>query len=97
MALTAEAVLMNKDRRKEIEKAVAILREIAPKWEELKEIVGPVGEAEREYYDNMNENLQGGDKGQQADNAATQLEEVKNELDSCDLDDLITKLEEAAE
>jgi flagellar biosynthesis chaperone FliJ len=88
---------MNKDRRKEIEKAVAILQEIMPKWEELKEIVGPVGEAEREYYDNMNENLQGGDKGQQADNAATQLEEVKNELDTCDLEELITKLEEAAE
>lgn len=88
---------MNKDRRKEIEKAVAILREFSEKYEELKSMVTTAAEGEREYYDNMNENLQGGDKGQQADTAAGNLEEVQNELESFDPDDLITKLEEAAE
>jgi flagellar biosynthesis chaperone FliJ len=88
---------MNKERRKEIDKAIAILTEISPKWDEVREIIQLCGEGEREYYDNMNENLQGGDKGQQADNAATQLEEVHNEIDTCDIADLITKLEEAKE
>jgi flagellar biosynthesis chaperone FliJ len=88
---------MNKERRKEIEKAIAILQEIGPKWDEVREIAQLCGEGEREYYDNMSDNLKGGDKGTQADNAATQLEEVHNEIDTCDLSDLITKLEEAKE
>jgi flagellar biosynthesis chaperone FliJ len=86
---------MNKERRKEIEKAIALLQEISPKWDEVREICLLVGEAEREYYDNMNDNLKGGDKGTQADDAATQLEEVHNEIDTCDLAELIGKLEEA--
>jgi flagellar biosynthesis chaperone FliJ len=86
---------MNKERRKEIDKAIAILQEIGPKWDEVREICQLEGEAEREYYDNMAENLQSGEKGKQADEAATQLEEVHNEIDTCDLADLITKLEEA--
>jgi hypothetical protein len=86
---------MNKTRRKQIDKAIALLQDIAPKWDEVREICQLEGEGEREYYNNMSENLRGGDKGQAADNAATQLEEVHNEIDTCDLADLIAKLEEA--
>jgi hypothetical protein len=88
---------MNKERRKKIERAIALLQEIAPRWDEVKSIAEETGNEEREYYDNMAENLQGSDKGQQADNAATQLEEVANEIDTCDIDELITKLEDAAQ
>jgi hypothetical protein len=88
---------MNKARRKQIDKAIAILTEISPKWDEVREICQLEGEGERGYYDGMADNLKGGEKGERADNAATQLEEVHNEIDSCDLADLITKLEEARE
>jgi hypothetical protein len=88
---------MNKTRRKEIDKAIALLQDIAHKWDEVREICQLEGEGEREYFDNMSDNLKGSERGEQADNAATQLEEVYNEIDTCDLAELITKLEEARE
>jgi hypothetical protein len=86
---------MNKERRKELRKAINALMELSPKWDEIKGIVETAAAEEREYYDNMGDNLKGGDKGQQADNAATQLEEVKSAMEDCDLDDLVAKLEDA--
>jgi hypothetical protein len=86
---------MNKERRKEIALAIKLLNEIVPKLEMVKDAIGKAAEEEREFYDNMNENLQGSDKGQQADSAASLLEEVHDELSSCDLEDWVSKLEEA--
>lgn len=65
---------MNKARRKEIEKAVALL-------EEAKALLEPAAEGEREFYDNMPEGLQAGDKGSTADEAAGHLEEAVSSLD----------------
>jgi flagellar biosynthesis chaperone FliJ len=91
----SEAV--NKDRRKEIDKAIVALESIKGAMDEAKSLVESCASEEREYYDNMNENLQQGDKGSQADNAATQLEEVSSSLEEFDIDDLIGKLSDAKE
>ena len=74
---------MNKERRKEIE---SILSYIAS----LKDRIESVASEERDYYDNMPENMQNGDKGSQADEAAGHLEEAAS-----DLDGITNELEEA--
>jgi len=63
---------MNKDRRKH-------LTEISVKLQELKEELEQVREEEQEYFDNMHENLQDGEKGRRA-------EEVVQFLDDADAD-----------
>lgn len=60
---------MNKKRRAEIERAIALL-------EEAKEIFETAGQEEREYYDNMPESFQNGERGEAADAAASALEEA---------------------
>jgi len=86
---------MNKDRRKELDKAIALLQEAAPKIDEAKSIIENCASEEREYYDNMHENLQSGEKGSQADQAASMLEEAQSSLEEIDIDDLVSKIEEA--
>lgn len=65
---------MNKERRKQIATAVELLEQAAVILEECYE-------AEQEYYDNMPESLQQGDKGQTAEDAAIALSEAK---DACE-------------
>lgn len=86
---------MNKDRRKQLDKAISLAQEIGPKLDELKGIIEQAASEEREYYDNMHENLQQGGKGSQAENAATQLEEVQSSLEEFDIDELVYKIEDA--
>ncbi len=73
---------MNAARRKELEKARVLIAE-------ARDIISTAAEEERDYYDNMPENMQSGDKGNRADEAATALEEVDGELD-----ELLGKIEE---
>lgn len=75
---------MNEARRKELNKARGML-------EEAKAIIEAAGEEEREYFDNMPENMQSGDKGSKAGEASVSLEEAASELD-----DIISKIEEAS-
>lgn len=86
---------MNEARRKELSKAIGLIQEIGPKLDEAKSIIESCATEERDYYDNMHENLQQGDKGSQADNAATQLEEVQSTLEEFDIDEMVGKIEEA--
>lgn len=88
---------MNKDRRKEIAKAVALLQPIIGQLEEIKSIIETVAQEERDYHDNMPENMQSGENGERADQAASDLEEVQSALEELDIEDLIGKLEGAAE
>lgn len=87
---------MNKDRRAEIAKAISLLQSISDVVSEAKSIVENAASEERDYYDNMPENMQSGERGEQASQAADQLEEVQSTLDEIDIDDLISKLEEAS-
>lgn len=74
---------MNALRRKEIQ---AIRHEL----EILAIRIRDLSDEEREYYDNMPESFQSGEKGEAADAAATLLEESADGLD-----DVLNQLEEA--
>lgn len=76
---------MNNDRRKEINKAVSLLQEALSILENARD-------EEQDYYDNMPENLQGSDRGQTAEQAASNLD------DACSsLEEVISYAENAAE
>jgi len=66
---------MNDERRKEITKAQALI-------DEAKGILENCESEEREYFDNMPENMQSGEKGQKAEAAADALQEAVDNLDS---------------
>jgi hypothetical protein len=86
---------MNAARRKELAKAQDLIEKIKSDFEALVDIIEAVAPEEREFYDNMPENMQSGDKGTAAENSATLLEEVQYALEQCDLDDLSCKIEDA--
>lgn len=65
---------MNNDRRKIIRKIIATLNEV-------KSDIETVGEEERDYFDNMPENFQDSERGERADEAATELEDLAFEFD----------------
>lgn len=62
---------MNDARRKVIGEAVAALNTALA-------LIEQCAEEEREYYDNMPENMQNGEKGEAASNAAGALEEARD-------------------
>ncbi|MFK0338738.1 hypothetical protein ACIQT7_15835 [Agrobacterium deltaense] len=64
---------MNKERRKEIARAAAMI-------EEAKGILETCRDEEQEYYDNMPESFQDGDKGNAAQEAIDALEEAVSSL-----------------
>lgn len=75
---------MNNERRKQIEKAIGLLQEASS-------ILAEAASDEQEYFDNMPEGLQSGDKGQQAETAAGALQEAVDEIDN-----QISNIEDAA-
>lgn len=58
---------MNKARRDELTKAATMLQE-------AQAIIESCRDEEQEYYDNMPESLQGGDKGSNAESAIESME-----------------------
>jgi hypothetical protein len=76
---------MNNQRRKDIAEALALI-------EQAKDMIENIRDAERDTFDNMPENLQGSERGEACDAAASALEEA------CDaLDETINNLNNAAE
>lgn len=99
---------MNKERRAAIDavlKDLAALKEAVdklPDAEGIAEAINVIAEEEREYHENMHDNLKGGEKGEAADAAATSLEEAHTEADDLGilelgekLDEIVAKLEAA--
>lgn len=74
---------MNKTRRKELERALELINEV-------NEILSVAKDEEQEYYDNMPESFQNGDKGEQA---STAIENIESAMSS--LEDVVSYLEEA--
>lgn len=66
---------MNKTRRKQLE-------EISDKANELRFELENIKDDEQEYFDNIPESLQGGDKGTLAEEAISNLEEAITALES---------------
>lgn len=68
---------MNDERRKEIQRARDLLAEV-------KAILEQVQSEEQDYYDNMPESFQNGDKGTKASEAADKLQEAVDAVDEVD-------------
>lgn len=98
---------MNKDRRKQIDAAMAAIEKVKDQFEaalaelaDAKEAIDGVKDEEQEAYDNLPESLQDGEKGQQMQYAVEKLEEAVNELEELvdnapDFDAIIGALDEA--
>jgi len=91
---------MNNDRRKRID---AILKDLEvltkaidglPSVDDLNSNIQEIADEERETYDNMPENMQGGEKGEAADAAASALEEAASEADELGISELSDKVAE---
>ena len=76
---------MNNDRRKEINKAIALLQEALS-------ILETARDEEGDYFNNMPENLQSSERGQKAEEAYGYLEDA-----CCNLEEVISNCENAAE
>lgn len=89
---------MNKQRRKQIDQIITRLQdELAPLIDSIREEIETIRDEEQEYYDNMPESLQSGDKGDVAQSAIEALEEGVNTLEEIDIDSIITSLNTAQE
>lgn len=67
---------MNKKRKEQINK-------LAEQLESLKEELDSILEEEQEYYDNIPENLQGGERAEKSDEAISALEDATSYLGDC--------------
>lgn len=66
---------MNKDRRKELDKAIGLI-------EEASSIIDNCLREETDARDNMSENLQGSERYEKMDSAVSELEECISNLES---------------
>lgn len=73
---------MNKQRRKALAEARNLIEQAQFRIDEARDIVENAANEEREYFDNMPESLQGGEKGDVADANATALEDTTTTLDT---------------
>lgn len=88
---------MNKDRRKELGRAIEIANRLKGEMEEPISIIQTAKDEEEEYRDNMPESLQSSDRYQTADAAVDALDSAVSSLEELDLDEVISNLETASE
>lgn len=89
---------MNKDRRKQIDAIIKRLEEeLTPLIEEIKTDIENVRDEEQDYWDNMPESFQNGEKGERAQASIDALEYVVSDIEDIDIDTLISNLNEAQE
>lgn len=89
---------MNKDRRKRIQALEAQLSKLVlpdMNLEDIKSDIEGIKDEEQEYYDNMPESLQSGDRGQRAEEVVGLLGEAEDELQ--ELIDAFEKIESIIE
>lgn len=82
---------MNKNRRKELMEWVKKAEDWAAQGEELKGVLENICSDEQDYFDNMPENLQGGQRGMDAENAIDAMNEAIESMENA-----IEAAEEAA-
>lgn len=87
---------MNNQRRKEISSIVSELQGLSAQFDELKERIEAVRDEEQEYFDNMPESFQQGDKGSMAEEAISNLDSAVDAFE-IDFDEIISSLENAAQ
>jgi hypothetical protein len=65
-----------------------------PDTDDLQSRIEEVAQEERDYHDNMPENMQNGERGEAAEEAASNLEEAASETSELGISDLSDKVEE---
>jgi prefoldin subunit 5 len=90
---------MNKERRKALATLHAELDELMGKVGDIRDQIDTIKDEEQEYFDNMHENLQGGERGQAAEAAVDLLQTVYDSLDNAttEISDAMSSLEEAGQ
>lgn len=88
---------MNKERRKEIAKAMALLSVAQESLEGANEIIESCMADEEEYFECMPENLQDSEKGQLAEAAVEALDRAKTAIEEFDFGEIEGDLDEASE
>lgn len=96
---------IEKDFKPSFEKLRAMLLDFETELTDLNSDIEGIKDEEQDYLDNLPENLRGGDKASASEEAVNALEEVINSISEAleqfgndidlDLDDCITKLNEA--
>ena len=84
---------MNKERRKQINEAADLFAKAHAMIEDVKSILQGALDEEQEYFDNMPEGLQDGEKGQTAQDAINVLELAIEAMEG--LDDVQGYIDEA--
>jgi hypothetical protein len=73
---------MNKDRRKALADVAGQIEDMIANVSAIREMLEGVRDEEQEYYDNMPESLQGGEKGENSQAAIDAMENVLSELEN---------------
>lgn len=87
---------MNKDRRNEIARIKAEVEALVSKAEDLINDIESVRDEEQEYFDNMPESFQQGEKGEVAEAAVASLDQAMEALQEMVDADAAGALEEAS-
>jgi uncharacterized coiled-coil DUF342 family protein len=87
---------MNNERRKAIAAIRGEVEELRDRIQSIVSQITDLKDEEQEYFDNMPESFQEGEKGQAAEQAVNDLYNAESELEGFDLDVIINYLEEAA-
>lgn len=85
---------MNNARRNELKSVITLLQKAEQLRSEAAELLTQIQDDEQDYFDNMPESLQGGDKGTAAEEAISALEDVGCDLDGFDIDGIVSRIED---
>lgn len=86
---------MNAERRKQIDAIIERLNAVQNETESILAEIEGVQADEQEYYDNMPEAMQGGEKGDRASEAVDALTEAADGISNFDVAEIIGLLETA--
>lgn len=86
---------MNKARRSEISQAVDLIEQARPLLERAMDLISTAQSDEEDYFNDMPENLQGGEKGEASEAAASELQEALDLFP--EIDELVEHLNNACE
>ena len=86
---------MNKDRRNDIARVQDTIMEIAALLDGVRDDTEAIRDEEQDYYDNMPESFQQGEKGEVAEAAISALDDALSALNDFDTDSIVAMLEEA--
>lgn len=89
---------MNNERRKRLdeikERISSIMNELTG---DIEDQLQSIRDEEQEYYDNMPESIQNGERGERTQQVIDSLDEAISDLESLDVESITSNIEAAAE